>query len=336
MPTAIPEPVEKHTCGHVCIRFAPDCGPHSHCLTVNSNVAHPFETKLFKGRMSIWIKNVESNPLADCFFKGKKRQVYVAVQGQVKEPLMLDSIQTGQLFSHPLQKIPQRHLLKMGLGVIQRIAPQLNANLLCDSPYMLAPLASAAMQIHEMPVELLNQEKNEENNKKIFNNIDYSDCLSFRKDEKINNCLFKGLSPISDVPEYAPGLVNLRDKDGKQVVLSAHDRKTYFKKWSNLENKSLIPGIIYTFTFYTDMLNIDDYKLKIGILGKIDISNHLLNQPIEIMAIKCDKNISNTPPFDKDNNISDKCTNTPPFDMKSDNYLWRLQLCHKKCFPTDK
>ena len=64
-------------------------------MQVNSATPIHFETAIFKGCMQVRIKDCPGAPQTD-YFQGKARTIQMAVQGQFKKELPMDTVFTGE------------------------------------------------------------------------------------------------------------------------------------------------------------------------------------------------------------------------------------------------
>eukprot|EP00752_Nemacystus_decipiens_P009692 g8658.t2 len=120
---------------------------HNSSIPVNSeDVAVPFETPLFKGRLLVRVAGLPGDGAAD-YFRGKKRLMQCAVQGQFKKELPFDRAYTGQAYQRPFTQLPAKWLIRSAFSLIRRLSPALREDVTGDRPYMVSPLAATAQAL---------------------------------------------------------------------------------------------------------------------------------------------------------------------------------------------
>ena len=106
-----------------------------------------------------WIKGAELVELKTCNVKEDPvrpeldlkfrteygRKIYGV---KFKKEIPFNEVLTGQNFSKKLQNLPSSFLIQMLFGVLNRISPNMVADVTCPKPYLLTPLIAAAQTVH--------------------------------------------------------------------------------------------------------------------------------------------------------------------------------------------
>ena len=78
------------------------------------------------------------------YFEGRNRISACFVQGKFKQNIAVKDVLTGQSFGTNLVNLPSKFLIQMLFGVLNRISPNMVADVACQKPYLLTPLIAAA------------------------------------------------------------------------------------------------------------------------------------------------------------------------------------------------
>ncbi|CAM9945118.1 unnamed protein product, partial [Ascophyllum nodosum] len=223
-------------------------GPQSSIPVNTDDMAVPFETPLFKGRLLMRVKGLTSGVPdqghgAQAYFRGKKRLVQCAVQGCFKKEMPFDRAYTGQAFQRPFTKVPAKWLVRSAFAVIRRLSPALREDITGDLPYMVSPLAATSQSI--------------------------------RAEEPGDECAIVG-----DLDEETALLGGSFIE--RRVPASA--RKKFFSNPRNLKAYSFKPGVVYTFDFYQHLYDAVTFEVDLG-FRKIKLADYLNQQPAQIMAL---------------------------------------------------
>ncbi|CAM9188942.1 unnamed protein product [Scytosiphon promiscuus] len=149
-------PPEKEWPHHpIFVRLSPSVGgqvrldgqePNSSIPVNSDDIAVPFETPLFKGRLLVRVAGLPGDGAQD-YFRGKKRLMQCAVQGQFKKELPFNRAYTGQAYLRPFTHLPAKWLIRSAFSVIRRLSPALREDITGDRPYMVSPLAATAQAL---------------------------------------------------------------------------------------------------------------------------------------------------------------------------------------------
>ncbi|KAF6256540.1 hypothetical protein COO60DRAFT_1640616 [Scenedesmus sp. NREL 46B-D3] len=108
--------------------------------------AHPFESELFRGVVAVYVRHLSSTP--SHLFKGKKRLIWIALQGTFKRPVSMDSLVFGQEFGRKLCNLPAPWFIdNMLLPLARKISPALRVGNL-EQPYLYSPLITASQIVN--------------------------------------------------------------------------------------------------------------------------------------------------------------------------------------------
>lgn len=108
-----------------------------------------FETDLFRGKVMIRLEPIVPNA-EDCnvdayaaYFEGRKRFYELVVQGQFKEELGWDEVYFGDVYSKPLNGVPNGMLMKLAQKFMQTLSPGMIFDVASDKPRVLTLAGSA-------------------------------------------------------------------------------------------------------------------------------------------------------------------------------------------------
>lgn len=114
-----------------------------------------FETDLFKGRIFVRLRPIESHPddlkHHAMYFEGKKRFWQLIVQGQFKEELRMSDIKFGDFYEKPLRNLPRGILMKIMQRFIEAISPGVIMDVASDKPKVLNAFGSAQIMRIDLP-----------------------------------------------------------------------------------------------------------------------------------------------------------------------------------------
>jgi hypothetical protein len=207
-----------------------------------------FESDLFVGYCLVRIKGVSNSddPESDRdYFDGRRRIFQTVVQGRFKEPLSVDSVLTGHEFVKPMQNLPHPWILRTATNLIGKLAPGANIQVLGDQPKMLAPLAGTSQAV--------------------------------RADEPGNE---PNLASEDGIEEDCT-LLGGRFASGKPI--SPSRRKAHLSDPTRASKYTYDTETVYTFDFYQNLLNVNSYKLELGI-ANISLCPTLNCQPIQCLC----------------------------------------------------
>ncbi|CAM9289874.1 unnamed protein product [Ectocarpus fasciculatus] len=149
-------PPEKEWPHHpIFVRLSPSVGdqvrldghePNSSIPVNSDDIAVPFETPLFKGRLLVRVAGLPGDGAQD-YFRGKKRLMQCAVQGEFKKELPFDRVYTGQAYDRPFTQLPAKWLIRSAFSLIRRLSPALREDITGERPYMVSPLAATAQSM---------------------------------------------------------------------------------------------------------------------------------------------------------------------------------------------
>lgn len=222
--------------------------PNSSIPVNSDDIAVPFETPLFKGRLLVRVAGLPSGipgqgDGAQAYFRGKKRLMQCAVQGCFKKELPFDRAYTGQAYQRPFTQLPAKWLVRSAFSLIRRLSPALREDITGQRPYMVSPLAATAQ--------------------------------SMRVEEPGDEAAIVG-----DLGEET-GQLGASFMDSR---VPASARKKFFSNPRNLRAYSFKPGVVYTFDFYQHLYNAVTFELDLG-FRKVKLADYLNHQPAQIMAL---------------------------------------------------
>lgn len=157
---------------------------------------------------------------------------------------------TGQAFSAPFKNVPSSILVQMLFSVLNVIAPNLEANVHADKPYLLTPLISACQAFH-------------------IGSVDTKPDLSKIFSKELTDADLEDTSVLG---------IN------GGVKMTMKERRSYFAKKQNLENFCLKPdGSVYTFSFWQDIFDPCFYKVNLP-FGTYNVSKYMDGQPMSVLG----------------------------------------------------
>ena len=219
----------------------------------------PFETSLFKGFLVQRVRRGGGDgggTDAAWYWRGRRRRAQSLVVGVFKERVRVDAVLTGQEFSAPFRKIP--NWIRTAVALAKRISPGMRADLLSNTPSMLAPLAATAQTMR------------------------VDDAAGFTRST------VETLAAARDIDEDTTRLLS--------AVMSAQRRRAYFSDRVKAARHWFEPGVlgksgsVYTFDCYQDKLDLTEWALPLRkpaswLIGdRIDLSTFIGSQPIRILA----------------------------------------------------
>eukprot|EP00944_MAST-04C_sp_MAST-4C-sp1_P000092 g92.t1 len=225
-----------------------------HLKIGDSRYPMPVETNLFKGKIIVSFRGNERLDHGSIsqrgYFEGRNRISACFVQGKFKEKIAVKEVLTGQSFGTNLVNLPSKFLIQMLFGVLNRISPNMVADVACQKPYLLTPLIAAAQTVH-----ICKEGDTPPNLGDVFprhlSDNDLEDC----------SILFPGLT--------------------KKMKYT--QRRKYFNNMKNMDGLYFETDKIYTFGFWQDIF---DSTKCVAILpfGTFDVSKYLNGQPMQVMS----------------------------------------------------
>lgn len=106
--------------------------------------SYAFESKLFKGHVSIRFRGLSSTD--ESYFEGKQRATQFVIQGQFKEEVACDDVQCGNVFQKPFTEIPW--VVSGILSIIRRIAPSMQTSIDSEKPTLVSTMGATCQTIH--------------------------------------------------------------------------------------------------------------------------------------------------------------------------------------------
>ncbi|CDJ34926.1 uncharacterized protein EMH_0093870 [Eimeria mitis] len=111
-----------------------------------SRAVHSFETPYFKGSMIACAAGV--GDMKDCGLGAPNATMRVLIQGQFLHPWRLGEVLSGQVFSRPLQHLPPRWIVSLGIKVVKTLTDLIEEDICSETePYFLSPLVCLADKI---------------------------------------------------------------------------------------------------------------------------------------------------------------------------------------------
>lgn len=220
----------------------------------NSEEPFAFETPIFSGICLCRFRNLEPAPEASAergerlkaYFHKKKRTFQVIIQGQFKRELQMDTVVTGHEFSAPLVNIPGALFLKAILRVLKRMSSSIDVQIFGLRPYVYASLCGTAQA---MSVDAKGEEPD--------------------------------ITCIEGVPENCTRLGGAFAN--RRRAVSVKKRKKMLSSSKIARNFIFNTTDVYTFDCFQHVFVPHTYELNLG-FRCIDLTQHLNNQPAQIMA----------------------------------------------------
>ena len=217
---------------------------------------HPMEveTNLFKGKIILTLrgnKRLDHGSIPTrSYFEGKNRISACFVQGKFKKEIPFNEVLTGQNFSKKLQNLPSSFLIQMLFGVLNRISPNMVADVTCPKPYLLTPLIAAAQTVHI--------------------------CKPGQKPPNLSDIFSRDLSDndLEDCSLLFPP---------SQKKMTYNKRRKHFNTMKNMDGLSFDTENTYTFGFWQDIFDSTKF-MAILPFGSYDVSKYMNEQPMQVMA----------------------------------------------------
>jgi len=254
---------------NVYVRVRPESGCHIRLSDGTSTNEVPlgvpffFESELFRGTAMLRLRDVPGSQDVDgdrAYFKGRKRKFRFVVTGEFKKPTRFSDIWTGQAWDRALLQLPPHWLVELGVSVFRRIARGLRADFSSEKPMALSLLASTMQTVHAHSAE---------------------ESRQLLASDEAQRQLPWFVCPTADVPEHLP---QLTERLGRTQV-SPRKRKTTLMNPEGMSSDLYFqPGTVYSFDAYQGVFDAHKYVLDVGAGIVVDISKHLDEQCIEVMA----------------------------------------------------
>eukprot|EP00878_Enallax_costatus_P021030 GHUV01022248.1.p1 GENE.GHUV01022248.1~~GHUV01022248.1.p1 ORF type:complete len:346 (+),score=89.52 GHUV01022248.1:158-1195(+) len=228
-------------------------GVHDACARVPFNVAVPVETDLFSGRLVVSVRGLPGTPAAA--FKGTKWMGKTVFQGQFKRRIPAEDLWVGQeLWNEPL--LPESLRRLVFTTAAKFFSSTCKVKTQGEGVGFMNPLLAMCQTI---------------NVSKSGQQPDPTGPV----EEDMTLCCCNGLV----------------DKKGEPLSGSA--RQKYFDNLKNLSTLEFDADHIYTFVILQSFLDLQQYKLSLGGLLNMDLSQILNGQPLQMLL----KNVRVSGPF---------------------------------------
>ena len=282
-------------------------------IPINAAKPVPFETKLFKGQMTICVRGApktETDPWAKGGrFEGKKRKVVLTIQGKFKKRLCRNEVQCGLVWKSPLTNLPWAFVLNAAENLILAFSPGATSNLSAASePHFLNSLLAGVDGLNAAQTESdrfdmmssITPERSEWPTAK--RRMDAAKKLSERT-EKDAAATASGSRSRSRSPTPSPGgggrLVRTTSEKSKLLgdsVSSSAPQQSPTQKpaptplspsattpledeWGFWE-----PETEYTFDFYGDKVDLTRFTAYVPTLPEIQLNKYFNGQPFPFIA----------------------------------------------------
>mmetsp|Transcript_36790 Transcript_36790/g.82761 ORF Transcript_36790/g.82761 Transcript_36790/m.82761 type:complete len:459 (-) Transcript_36790:313-1689(-) len=251
-------------------------------LPINNGTERPgrclvidFESEVFIGTAMLRIKKCPSLIDGDykgspgSYFDGRKRTFQGVVRGRFKAEISMSETVTGQLFNRPAGILPPRLVTKGAIGIISRLAPQLQARLDGDFPRFLSPLISTAQS--------------------VMSSGSVGEDRDSRADETLEMSLEepRPSDPASLLNDLAAGGFTTLPSDSDGAAARIKTRKRAFDKLhaDRSTGPTFDTGKEYTFEFFQHLILFDEFALGFPRpVGKAAIAPMLNGQPLKFVA----------------------------------------------------
>ena len=192
------------------------------------------------------------------------------MQGRFKQNLSFDTVLTGQTFAAPFQNLPTNFLIKIVFSFLRSIAPGLQADVLCDRPYLLTPLIAAAQTVH-VATSMETAPSLESIVQRTIEDVEIEDTTLIGPSYKARNM------DASQRRKYFKNSRNRQSGEAGEELKGNGSQST--TKTANAYNSNFI----WTFGFWQDLFDPSDYNAHLP-FGSYDVSQYLDHQPMRIKA----------------------------------------------------
>ncbi|KAI8463867.1 MAG: hypothetical protein J3K34DRAFT_526671 [Monoraphidium minutum] len=249
-----PEPAAFPGESEVLCRAPPGVAPRTAYAAQPSGAALPlgggmspaveFETENFQGRIQVVFKRPPGlqAPAAEALLAGKRRQIWVMVQGRVKRPVAFDDLQCGTWYTRPLH-LPARFILTPAIEwLARRLGGGLDLKLGGGAPHIAGPLVSGAQLL---------------------------------------NVSAAGAEPraMGDVVEDTRLLLGQGEGD---EPLPSHKRRAHFRHAAHRAGRVWSPDHVITLFFYDHSFNYSTFKMAVPPCFHLDMVRVMDGQPVGI------------------------------------------------------
>jgi hypothetical protein len=125
------------------------CSPEHHpsAEPLERRVGEPFEfhSALFEGQAVVRVRGISAADDAS-YFRDRRRKMQCLVQGRFKRRIRCRDVVCGQEFGHSLE-LPMQLVVRPVLAAIQMMQPAMQVDLFADTPHLLTPLAATAQTL---------------------------------------------------------------------------------------------------------------------------------------------------------------------------------------------
>lgn len=278
------------------------CSPEHHpgaAQLQRFGVPFEFRSQLFEGRAVARIRGIGSRDDAT-YFRDRERKMQCLVQGRFKRRVRCRDVVCGQEFAHSLE-LPLQLVVRPVLSVIQMMQPAMQADLFAKRPHLLTPLAATTQTL---TVARPGQQSDR----------GFVTCQAGAGEDTVG--------VMVEDPEEDTALLGGWFSG---AVRSSQERKNRFNAGASApdldqeqaeEGEWFEPGVVYTFDFYSHVLDMQ----TMSAFG-FDVAPILNGNPIVCMArLRTD----GTAAVDA---TADAVSETEP------EHLWKFEIWHERMLP---
>lgn len=206
-----------------------------------------FETDLWSGKMQVVFKVPEEQqaPEVTELLAGKKRQMWVMIQGRLKRPVSLEDLEYGSWFSRPL-RFPAPMIVGPALHWLSaRLGSTLHMQLRGDHPHVIGPLCAAVQTLN---VSMAGEEP---------------DMVAAQEDTRLL---------------FGPGSM-------QQEPMPSSKRRAYFRRAAHRAGKAFSPEHVITLHCFDHSFNYNTFRMAVPPCFRLDMVKTLDAQPVDISLL---------------------------------------------------
>ena len=205
-----------------------------------------FETDLFAGRVRLIFKTPDHSDEVAALLAGKKRQLWLCVQGTLKRAVSLDDLEYGSFYTRAL-RLPAPAVLGPAVRFLAaRLGGALQLRISGDAPRVAGPLAAAVQMLNVSPA-----------------GAPPPDLIGAQEDTRL---LFAPGDPLRDAAAPLP----------------AARRRAFFRSAANRAGRAFEPGTVITFHTYDHAVSFADCRMAVPPCFSVDVVRVLDAQPIDL------------------------------------------------------
>ncbi|GMI51498.1 hypothetical protein TeGR_g7955, partial [Tetraparma gracilis] len=211
----------------------------------------PFETALFKGRMSFAVADLPASEVAEVF-RGKKRRYRYIVIGTFKRRLPYSSVYTGQVISQIKSNRGTEWLMRSMRWMLRSLSPAMKETVDgAGNKVVMSPVAATAQRM----------------------------AIGSKNDNSSSAAVHAGQECEEDITVLGSRFVGK-----KGVPLNSESRKKVMCGEEELKKHYYETDVEYTFEFYQHLFDPVTFHMNVVGMTTLDVASVLGNKPVRIVS----------------------------------------------------